>query len=89
MAKPIDGKPYIWQTGIHLAMSTLSQVENALKKARQQRILWLDENKGILTRIANEVGVSQPFVSDVFHGKRNSDAVAAKLAEAGAPGFIN
>lgn len=68
-------------------MSNLSQSETAIRKARRQRIIWLDENKGILTRIADQIGVSLPYVSDVFHGKRNSEAVATKLAEAGAPGF--
>jgi hypothetical protein len=68
-------------------MSKLSQSESAIRNARRRRIVWLDENKGILTRIANQIGVSVPYVSDVFHGKRNNDAVAAKLADAGAPGF--
>jgi hypothetical protein len=65
------------------------QVERANKKARQRRILWLDENKGVLTRIATACSVSQPFVSEIFHGRRSSrnGQVEALLADAGAPGF--
>lgn len=50
---------------------------------------WLVERPGVISRIAKELGVTQPFVSDVFHGRRKSRSgdVEKKLAELGAPGF--
>lgn len=51
---------------------------------------WLADNRGIIKRIAGDLGVSAPFVSDVLNGKRQSTGrvVEAKLAEHGAPGFF-
>jgi predicted XRE-type DNA-binding protein len=74
----------------HNAMTTLAQIRDAQRQLRQQRILWLDDQpKGILTRIAEEFGVSQPFVSDVLHNRRTSaeGRIEKRLAELGAPGF--
>jgi hypothetical protein len=50
---------------------------------------WLADNPGVLTRIANEFNVKQPFVSDVFHKRRKSEArrIETRLAQLGAPGF--
>ena len=73
-----------------VVMTTLSRSEQEQRKARRSRREWVDDNPGILTRIAQELGVTQPFVSDVLHGKRQSTGriVEAALAAHGAPGFI-
>jgi predicted transcriptional regulator len=71
-------------------MTTLAQLERAKKSLRRARREWLDEQpRGTLTRIAEEFGLSQPFVSDVLHNKRSSKdgCVEARLAQLGAPGF--
>lgn len=54
-----------------------------------QRKHWLVDRPGIITQVANELGVSQPFVSDVFYGRRTSRGgrVERKLKKLGAPGF--
>lgn len=56
---------------------------------RELRLLWLAEQRGILTRIARETGFSASKIQDNFYGKvaRRDPVVIAKLAEAGAPGF--
>jgi hypothetical protein len=70
-------------------MNKLSQVAEAEERARQTRVLWIDKNRGVLTQIANELGVTQVFVGDVFHRRRNSSdgEVEKRLTEVGAPGF--
>lgn len=70
-------------------MNKLSQQGEEIRTARAQRILWLADNPGVITRIAEACDLSQPFVSDVFHGRRSSrgGAVEARLAQLGAPGF--
>ncbi len=75
----------------HQAMTTLSQIRGA-EKSRQQRILWLADNVGVLSRIAEEFSVSQPYVSDIYHGRRpanseTGEGIKARLAALGAPGF--
>jgi hypothetical protein len=71
------------------AMTTLSQAEALQREARNARIVWLADNPGIITRVAEEHGVTQPFVSDVFHGRRKSrdSEIEKRFAELGAPGF--
>lgn len=70
-------------------MGKLNTVERAQRVDRSRRILWVADNKGVLTKIAEELGVTQPFVSDVFYGRRKSrnGDVEKRLAEFGAPGF--
>jgi predicted XRE-type DNA-binding protein len=60
-------------------------MEDHQKIAKHQ---WLKRNKGILKRIASNVGVSASFVSDVYAGKRHSfmNQVEEALIRAGAPG---
>lgn len=50
-----------------------------LNKAQRRKVVA--ENKGILTRVARRIGVSQPTVSQVFHGKMTSRRVGRALNE--------
>lgn len=66
--------------------TTLARLEGDIRK---QQIVWVALNKGILTRIAEELEVSAPMVGDVLRGYRTSrdGRIEAKLASLGAPGF--
>lgn len=70
-------------------MNKLSHSETPETDLDYARYLWTKANKGLITKIADELGYSQPFVSDVFYKKRNSTGgiVEARLTELGAPGF--
>ena len=50
---------------------------------------WVKANRGIVTTVAAETGVSQPFVTDILYKRRNSRfrTVEQRLASLGAPGF--
>lgn len=50
---------------------------------------WLVDNPGILTRIAEQYGVTKVFVGDVFHNRRKSrdGQIEHQFAKLGAPGF--
>ena len=49
------------------------------------RIIWLRRNYGVMRRIAEDLHVTPPFVSLVFHGHRRSARVERALREVGAP----
>lgn len=63
-------------------------ITNTLDLKTRKRY-WLADNPGVITRVAEELGVTQSFVSDVFHRRRTSrdGRVEATLQERGAPGF--
>lgn len=69
-------------------MNKLTQTE-AVEGIEVQRRLWLARNPGLLAQIARDLGVSTPFMSDIFKLRRNSrdGRIEARLIEAGAPGF--
>jgi len=50
---------------------------------------WVKANRGIVTTVAAEAGVTQPFVTDILYKRRNSRfrTVEQRLASLGAPGF--
>lgn len=52
-------------------------------------MFWLSQNRGILSRLAEEFEVTQPFVSRVFYGEARSGElrIERRLAELGVPGF--
>lgn len=56
---------------------------------RERQILWLAANRGILSRIAAELGTSRSAVSHVLAGRSTSALVGRALAAAGAPGFTS
>lgn len=71
-------------------MQTITQTQaQQAQQLLMDRLGWLGQNRGILSRIAREVGVTPSFVRIVFRGGSPSrgGAVEAALAEAGAPGF--
>lgn len=51
--------------------------------------IWVSRNRGVLKELARRFAVSQPFVTDVLYGRRNSrnSRVELALGQAGAPGF--
>lgn len=51
--------------------------------------VWKRRNRGRLKEIADALGYTQAFVSDVFHGRRKSylGDVEDALRKAGAPGW--
>lgn len=53
----------------------------------EQRRLWKSRNKGCLKAIAERLGLSQAFVSDVFNRKKGNVLVEHELRRMGAPGF--
>lgn len=70
----------------------MTDATNRPTKTQERLTLWVARNKGILSLIAGQCGVTHGYVSHVLHGRRmvNSDksrCVAARLKEAGAPGF--
>lgn len=69
-------------------MATITQA--TADRLRDQRLLWLRDNRGVLTRIAKELGVSQAFVRIVYHGGSQSrdGSIENELARLGAPGFV-
>ncbi len=50
-------------------------------------LLWIGQNRGVLTKIAKEVNRSAQFVHLVYYGRRNSSdgRVERLLRERGAP----
>jgi hypothetical protein len=54
---------------------------------REKQILWLAANRGVLSRIAAQLGTSRSAVSHVLAGRSTSALVGRALADAGAPGF--
>lgn len=70
-------------------MQMITQTEQP-NKLLMRRLGWLGQNRGILSKIALEVGVTPSFVRIVFRGGSTSrnGAVEAALAAAGAPGFL-
>lgn len=71
-------------------MTTKKQQNVATGEQLQtERDKWLKENRGVLARIASDLGVSHGKVRLTFVGAiRTSDPnVTGALAEAGAPGF--
>lgn len=53
----------------------------------REKKIWLVDNPGIQTRIAERLGVSASMVSRVYLGRCTSAKVAGELAKVGAPGF--
>lgn len=62
---------------------------NTLTRSEERRRVWLARNPGVLRKLADEFGVSPPFMTDVLQKKRNSKdgRIEARLTELGAPGF--
>lgn len=58
-------------------------------EVRDARLKWLRDNRGILTKVATDLGYSVGFVRLVYHGGTQSQKrdVEDALAKAGAPGF--
>lgn len=58
----------------------------SIEVRRQQ---WRAENRGVLAKLARELGFSPPLVSDVFYKRRTTRTgeLERRLAELGAPGF--
>lgn len=48
-------------------------------------LVWISENRGILTKIAGTAKVSPQFVHMVLHGQRSNALVEKLLRERGAP----
>lgn len=44
-----------------------------VKMSRSQRLIFVADHPGFQDEIARECGVSQPFVSLIFHGKRSTE----------------
>jgi hypothetical protein len=64
----------------------------ALDELTRKRRHWLADHPGILTRIARQNGVSQQYVTQIFHGCRpgktmQGQQVRVQLRLHGAPGF--
>lgn len=72
----------------HNQMVTITQEQQA-KKLLMDRLAWMGQNRGILSKVAREVGVSPGFVRIVFRGGSASSGgvVEGALAIYGAPGF--
>lgn len=69
--------------------NAITPMEPEIERARRY---WLADNPGVITKIAVDVGCSQPYVSDIFYGRRPGNTgqgldVRNALAAAGAPGF--
>ncbi len=68
-------------------MATITQTKQA---EQTERLVWLRNNRGVLARIAQQLGVSHGKVRWVFHGagRSNDGTVERELAKTGAPGFV-
>lgn len=51
------------------------------------RSIWLRAHRGVLARVADDLGVSRVMVGEVFHGRSTSRRITVALANAGVPGF--
>jgi hypothetical protein len=72
-----------------LPMKTSIQPEKAAEEMVAIKDKWLRENRGVLARIASDLGVSHTKVRFSYSGaiRTVDQRVAQALAEAGAPGF--
>ena len=59
------------------------------EKLREKRAVWLMNNRGALSSVAEKCNLSSGYVSDIYRGNRRSRSgeVETLLAEMGAPGF--
>lgn len=78
----------------HMGLLTLCQHfrHTSISMTRQEKfdkVMWLRENRGVLKRLAEDIGFCRWYISAVYWGKRSSKnhRVEAELAQRGAPGF--
>jgi DNA-binding phage protein len=62
------------------------QHQNILISVTYKQV-WLMNNKGVLTQVAKETGVSRQFVAKVFAGRGKSRRIEEALRKLRAPGF--
>ena len=56
---------------------------------KDQRILWLRRNRGVLARLARKLDYSNEMIRSCFYGDATSkdNRIERELAKLGAPGF--
>jgi hypothetical protein len=62
-----------------------NQQINNITRAITLQALWLSANRGILTQVAKQLGVSHQAVGAVYKGKTRSRRIEKALKQRGAP----
>jgi transcriptional regulator with XRE-family HTH domain len=52
---------------------------------RAQLALWIDEHRGVISKVAKQAGFTPQYVSAVIKGKRKNEEISRLLMLEGAP----